>query len=321
MADRDFDSRDGGYIRVMNEFVDKLITYRLDQSEWQVVMLVIRSSWGIQGRPWTELRWRDMLAATRLSNSSMGRAVKKLKARNLLHTLENRKQITRYKINSKVSTWSDLTPTNGSKSLPRTGEITPTSGSKSLPRTGVITPTNGSNHSHERERSLPRVGVTPYKDNIKTIERHDVSISQNPQKIINQAISHLNQKLGTTFDPDLYITQSLMIDRIGEGAGLDDFKAVIDKKYSQWCYDVRMVGNLRPVTLFAADKFEGYLQEARRNGNKPKQNRKIQGIELMGLGLDVLTQFGNDKFIEFCDYNNLTQNDIDSIRHRAEPKH
>ena len=78
-----------------------------------------------------------------------------------------------------------------------------------------------------------------------------------------------------------------------------------------------MSGNLRPVTLFAADKFEGYLQEARRNGNKPKPARKLQGIELMGLGLDVLTKFGEDKFTEFCDYNNLTQNDIDSIRHRA----
>ena len=38
MGDRDFDAKDGGYICVMNEFIDKLITYRMSASEWLIVM-------------------------------------------------------------------------------------------------------------------------------------------------------------------------------------------------------------------------------------------------------------------------------------------
>jgi len=73
-----------------------------------------------------------------------------------------------------------------------------------------------------------------------------------------------------------------------------------------------MAGNLRPVTLFAADKFEGYLQEARRNG-KTKKKKKLSGIELMALGYDVLSKFGARKFHEFCSANGLNRLDIDAI--------
>jgi len=56
MKDRDFDPKDGEYLRVMNQFIDKLISYRLDASEWSILMLVIRRTWGVQGRPWAELK-------------------------------------------------------------------------------------------------------------------------------------------------------------------------------------------------------------------------------------------------------------------------
>ena len=51
MADRDFDPRDGKYIRIMNEFVDKLIVYRLDSNEWSIMMLVIRRTGECKGKP------------------------------------------------------------------------------------------------------------------------------------------------------------------------------------------------------------------------------------------------------------------------------
>jgi len=111
-----------------------------------------------------------------------------------------------------------------------------------------------------------------------------------------------------------------MIDRINEGATLDDFKAVINKKCSQWLNDAKMAGNLRPATLFAADKFEGYLQEAKRNKTataRPTETRMLQGIELLGFGLDVLTKFDEDKFQEFCAKNKVSANDIEAIRLRA----
>ena len=57
MEDRDFDPRDGEYIRIMNQFIDKLITYRLDTNEWSILMFIIRMTWGILGRAWADLRW------------------------------------------------------------------------------------------------------------------------------------------------------------------------------------------------------------------------------------------------------------------------
>jgi hypothetical protein len=49
--------------------------------------------------------------------------------------------------------------------------------------------------------------------------------------------------------------------RVRDGFTLEDFKAVIDAKVSQWGDDEKMAEYLRPETLFGT-KFEGYLQNA-----------------------------------------------------------
>jgi uncharacterized phage protein (TIGR02220 family) len=142
-----------------------------------------------------------------------------------------------------------------------------------------------------------------------TLKESEIS----PSAIITKTIEYLNTETQSTFNPLNYNTQTLILDRINEGATLDDFKSVIKKKTSQWIVDEKMVGNLRPATLFAPDKFEGYLQEARRNG-KPKVKKKLSGIELMALGYDILSNFGSDKFDEWCQLNSLTANEADAIR-------
>jgi len=45
-----------------------------------------------------------------------------------------------------------------------------------------------------------------------------------------------------------------------EGFCVEDFQTVIDKKTAMWKNDTKMVGFLRPETLFGP-KFEGYLNE------------------------------------------------------------
>ena len=119
MADRDFDPKDGEYIQIMNQFVDRLITYRLDTNEWSVLMFVIRMTWGILGRAWAQLRWKNIRKETQLPNSSLIDAMRKLKARNIIHTRENDSRIKSYKINSKVSTWVDPSEFNRSVQRPK----------------------------------------------------------------------------------------------------------------------------------------------------------------------------------------------------------
>ena len=175
---------------------------------------------------------------------------------------------------------------------------------------------NGTRPSRDRATTEPRPNTNKNDNNVNN-EKERKAAPQNPQQIINDAIAYLNQKARVEFNPDAYITQSLIIDRINEGATLDDFKAVINKKCSQWLGDDRMQGNLRPGTLFAPDKFEAYLQEARRKNNQPRPSNKPTAIELLGFGYDVLMKFGEDKFNEFCVQNNIGANDIEAIRYRV----
>lgn len=58
--------------------------------------------------------------------------------------------------------------------------------------------------------------------------------------------------------------------RLDEGHTVEDCKAVIDYKFNEWGSDSRMVGYLRPQTLFGTGKFQGYLMAAK---TAPKQNK------------------------------------------------
>ena len=175
--DRDFDPRDGEYIRIMNQFIDKLISYRLDTNEWSILMFIIRMTWGIQGRPDADLRWKSIIKATGLTESSLAKAMRKLRNRNIIHTLENHMQITRYKINSKVSTWKDpslLAAFQGSNNL--------------LPPKAVVTAPQGSN-------LLPPKAVVPYKENIIKDSIKDTPLPPQKNKAENQVPSGSELKI------------------------------------------------------------------------------------------------------------------------------
>lgn len=75
-----------------------------------------------------------------------------------------------------------------------------------------------------------------------------------------EVIAYLNERVGSNYRHTTKKTQSLIAARAKEGFVLDDFKAVIDNKASDWLGDSRMDRYLRPETLFGT-KFEGYLNE------------------------------------------------------------
>ena len=90
----------------------------------------------------------------------------------------------------------------------------------------------------------------------KDIDKKDI-VRQSPYK---EVIEYLNEKAGTNYRYTSKDTQKHIHARCMEGYNLDDFKAVIDKKVSEWKTDPKMIAYIRPSTLFGA-KFEGYLNQ------------------------------------------------------------
>ena len=75
-------------------------------------------------------------------------------------------------------------------------------------------------------------------------------------------INYLNEKCGARYHVNSRKTKDLIAARFGEGFTRDDFAEMIDFKVAEWRDNAKMLGYLRPETLFGA-KFEGYLNQAR----------------------------------------------------------
>ena len=79
------------------------------------------------------------------------------------------------------------------------------------------------------------------------------------KEMYEEIIGYLNIKCNKNYKYTTGKTQRCINARIREGHTLDDFKAVIDKKYDEWSKNSMKV-YLRPETLFGS-KFERYLTE------------------------------------------------------------
>jgi len=75
-----------------------------------------------------------------------------------------------------------------------------------------------------------------------------------------EIILYLNEKAGKDFKLNGKDSMKYIKARWNDGFRLDDFKYVIDVKFSKWASDPKMKDYLRPSTLFST-KFEGYRNE------------------------------------------------------------
>lgn len=85
--------------------------------------------------------------------------------------------------------------------------------------------------------------------------------------VIKDIINYLNNKTNSNFKYQTKSTQTKINARLNEGYTLDDFIAVIDKKYNEWV-NTEFEKYLCPETLFGT-KFEKYLNQKVSN-NKTK---------------------------------------------------
>lgn len=95
---------------------------------------------------------------------------------------------------------------------------------------------------------------TPPKNSAPKAKKESVPIAE--------IVQILNEAAGTKYRASTQATRRHIKARWREGFRIDDFRAVIEHKVSEWGSDPKMRQYLRPETLFGS-KFEGYLQAAR----------------------------------------------------------
>ena len=102
-------------------------------------------------------------------------------------------------------------------------------------------------------------------------EKEPENESEKPGIPYKEIIECLNRNAGTHYKATTKATQRLIHARFREGFTKEDFETVIRDRCLGWSKDKKMAAYLRPETLFGP-KFEGYLNNARRENTKNGPN-------------------------------------------------
>lgn len=101
--------------------------------------------------------------------------------------------------------------------------------------------------------------------------------NSNNKILINKIVEYLNEKAGTHYKATTKNTQKHINQRLSEGYTFESFKAVIDKKCTQW-KGTDFEQYLCPDTLFGT-KFEKYLNQPTQSAPKWQSN----SLDIMGV--------------------------------------
>ena len=94
---------------------------------------------------------------------------------------------------------------------------------------------------------------------------------------VAEIIAYLNDKLHTKYSAKSAANVRLIMARLKDGYTVENFKTVIDKKYSEW-NGTEFAAYLRPQTLFGT-KFDSYLNAPIRKKTQNKTNA-VGGVEI-----------------------------------------
>lgn len=129
------------------------------------------------------------------------------------------------------------------------------------------------NKFSDSEKNPTLIGEKSENDSEKN-PTYQCTILDQCTSIISKTIVLLNEKSKSSFQAQTKSTVSLIKARLKEKYTEDDLSLVISFKCTQWLNDPKMAPFLRPKTLFG-DKFEGYLNEAKRAAAKPKTGQEL----------------------------------------------
>lgn len=220
---------ENGYIRITNEILDSLISAKLTRSEYKIILVVLRKTYGWNKKE-DKISLSQFSQMTGISRVGVINAIKSLVKQGLLTSKAGfTTEVVTYSFQKDYDKWS-------------------TSKEHFTSKAGF---TRASKVLGEQ---LVKCAL-PTKDNIQK------TIKYNVRQALQEPILYLNKKANRNFDPKNKSNQNLIKARLNEGRTIEDFKKVIDKKCAQWLNNEKMMVYLRPSTLFNATKFENYLNE------------------------------------------------------------
>ena len=129
------------------------------------------------------------------------------------------------------------------------------------------TETEGVSDTHDTESEIVSAPNDTEKEKEKEKEKNREWRAQ-VRAASDAFISHLNAACGTDYRPGSSSTLEHVSARLRDGYTAEDLCAVADGMAAEWLDDRRMRAYLRPETLLAKTKFEGYLQRARSLGTR-----------------------------------------------------
>lgn len=163
-------------------------------------------------------------------------------------------------------------------------------------------PTDGTKDSNSWDKKDQQtVQKVPEK---KTDKRKQIKENRNKENIIKkysrvspddtaedinadvlEVVNYLNERCHKRYRATSKSVQKFITARLRDGATVDEMKAVIDVKASQWENDVKMREYLRPETLFNETKFEAYRQQIAEHADDELSWAEIADIVDRGGGL------------------------------------
>lgn len=82
------------------------------------------------------------------------------------------------------------------------------------------------------------------------------------ESTIDEVIDKMNDTWGTKYRKKTESNRAYIRGRVRDGHSKEELFAVINHMHSRWGSDPKMSPYLRPCTIFAPSKFEGYLSES-----------------------------------------------------------
>lgn len=113
----------------------------------------------------------------------------------------------------------------------------------------------------------PEANEGQTKGNKQEVKKEPKPVEQKTLDVVREVIAYLNAKANKSFKASGESTQTMIGARLKEGHTVEDFKAAIDNQCRCWL-GTDQEKYLRPSTLFLASKFDGYVNNTRKDSAK-----------------------------------------------------